>query len=157
MWRIYGSLCALLLGAILVEVTVIPAFWSNLRVDLFLGLVIGLAVYGPFSHGFIFVALATLPLQAFTGARFGYLPFAYVMAFFLLDMMKGLIFLENIVVQSLLGFVLNLVIVEAATLFVRMDVLHEGWLPLVAGAVCTAAISPLMVYAVKQIWSGYET
>jgi len=156
MWRIYGSLSALLLGIILVEVTVVPALWSDLRVDFFLGLVIGLAVYSPFTQGFLFVALATLPLQAFTGARFGYLPFAYVMAYFLLDVMKGLIFLENIVVQCLLGFFLNLVIVEAATLFVRMDVLQEGWLPLLAGAVCTAAVSPAMAYAVKRIWSGYE-
>lgn len=156
MWRIYGSLSALLLGTILVEVTVIPAFWSNLRVDIFLGLLIGLAVYSPFMHGFLFVASAALLLQAFTGARFGYLPFAYVMAFFLLDVMKGIIFLENIVVQCLLGFFLNLVIVEAATLFVRMDVLQEGWLPLLAGAVCTAVVSPIMAYSVKQIWSGYE-
>lgn len=156
MWRIYGSLSALLLGIILIEVTVIPSLWSKLRVDLFLGLVVGLAVYSPFAHGFVFVALATLPLQAFTGARFGYLPFVYVMAFFLLDVMKGLFFLENLVVQCLLGFVLNLVIVKAATLFVHMDVLQEGWLPLLAGAGCTAAATPIMAYAVKLIWSGYE-
>jgi len=156
MWRIYGSLTALLVGIILMEVTVIPALWANLRIDFFLGLVIGLAVYSPFTHGFIFVASASVLLQSFTGARFGYLPFAYVMGFFLLDVMKGLIFLENIVVQCLLGFFLNLVIVEAATLFVRMDVLQEGWIPLVAGAVFTAVASPVMAYAVKRIWSGYE-
>ncbi|HQP31069.1 MAG TPA: hypothetical protein PLB81_07055 [Deltaproteobacteria bacterium] len=156
MWRIYGSLSALLVVTVLVEVTVIPALWSNLRVDLFLGLVVGLAVYGPFSHGFVFTALSTLLLQAFTGARFGYLPFVYMMIYFLLDVMKGLIFLENIVVQCLLGFILNLVIVEAATLFVRMDVLQEGWLPLLAGAGCTALATPLMAYTVRLIWSGYE-
>jgi len=138
------------------EVTVIPSLWSNLRIDFFLGMVIGLAVYSPFAHGFVFVAMASLLLQAFTGARFGYLPFAYVMAFFLLDVMKGLIFLENIVVQCLLGLILNLVIVEAATLFVRMNVLQEGWLPLLVGAVFTAVVTPVMAYAVKRIWSGYE-
>lgn len=156
MWRIHGSLIFLLLVIILLEVTLIPYLSSTLRIDLFLGLVIGLAVYSPFPQGFFFMVLATLPLQAFSGARFGYLPFAYVMAYFILDLMKGLIFLENAVVQVLLGFILNLAIVESAAFFVPMNILQEGWLPLLAGATCTAILSPAMVYVVRMIWSGYE-
>lgn len=147
---------AVLLGILLLEVTILPWLWSSLRVDLFLGMVIGLVVYSPFPQGLFLVVLASVILQAFTGARTGYLPFAYVLAYFLLDLMKGLIYLENAIVQCLLGFLFNLAILYAAGLFVRLDVLQEGWLPILIGAALTAAACPVLVYCVRMIWSGYE-
>jgi len=156
MWRIQISLVCVLLGVLLLEITIFPFVWSSLRIDLFLGMVIGLVVYSPFVFGFCFVFIASLMLQAFSGARMGYLPFAYVLAYFFLDMMKGLIFLENILAQCILGCLLNLAIVYTAGLFVNMDILQEGWLPLLAGAGLTGMLCPGMAYIVKWLWSGYE-
>lgn len=146
-----------MLGIVLLEVTIIPWLWSSLRVDLFLGVVIGLVIYSPFSQGFFFVVLSALVLQAFSGARTGYLPFVYVCAYFILDQMKGLLFLENWVVQGLLGFLGNLAILFTAGLFVRLDVLQEGWLPILVGAGITAVACPFLIACVQMIWAGYET
>lgn len=156
MWRRQTSLIAILVGILLLEVTIIPSLWSSLRVDLFLGMVLGLAIYSPFPQGFFFVLLTAPILQAFTGARAGYLPFVYVLAYVFIDLMKGLIFLENVVVQCLLGLLFSLAILFTAGLFVHLDVLQEGWVPILLGAVITAGISPLMVACVRMIWSGYE-
>lgn len=156
MWRRQISLIGILVGVLLLEVTIIPWLWSSLRVDLFLGMVLGLAIYSPFPQGFFFVLLAAPVLQAFTGARAGYLPFAYVLAYVIIDLMKGFIFLENVVVQCLLGLLFSLAILFTAGLFVRLDVLQEGWVPILLGAGITAGICPVLVACVRMIWSGYE-
>lgn len=44
-----------------------PGLWYPLRIDLLLGMVIGVIIHLGFSQGLVFVLVASLSLQAFSG------------------------------------------------------------------------------------------
>ena len=54
MWRLQISFFGILFAIIFMEVTVIPSIWANLRVDFFIGMIIGQIIYISFSQGFPF-------------------------------------------------------------------------------------------------------
>ena len=102
-WKVQISLFGILFVAILMEATVIPAVWAPLRVDFFIGMIIGQIIFVPFSQGFPFVILGSLILQAFSGARLGLIPLLYIFIFLAIEVLKNFIYLENAYTQALLG------------------------------------------------------
>ncbi|MDX9763027.1 MAG: hypothetical protein RBT82_13335, partial [Desulfomonilia bacterium] len=92
-WKFQISLFGILFAVILMEATVIPAVWAPLRVDFFIGMIIGQIIFVPFSQGFPFVILGSLILQAFSGARLGLIPLLYIFIFLAIEMLKNFIYL----------------------------------------------------------------
>ncbi|MFY9399427.1 MAG: hypothetical protein WAR22_13795, partial [Desulfomonilia bacterium] len=66
-WKYQISLFGILLAAVCLEATIIPSVWSPLRVDFFIGMIIGQIIFIPFSPGLVFVIVGSLVLQAFSG------------------------------------------------------------------------------------------
>lgn len=155
-WKLQISLFGILFVVILLEATVIPAIWAPLRVDFFIGMIIGQIIFIPFTQGFPFVILGSLILQAFSGARLGLIPLLYIFTFMAVEVLKNLIYLENAYVQAFLG-VLFYCFIAAATAFLTDFGYLRGLTPsLVAGAVLTGCVSPMMVYIVGRLHTAYE-
>ncbi|MBN2297281.1 MAG: hypothetical protein JXM72_01735 [Deltaproteobacteria bacterium] len=139
------------------EVTVIPSIWTDLRVDFFIGMIIGQIIYIPFSQGFPFIILSALILQAFSGARIGLIPLIYILVFLSLDMIKNLVYFENVYTQMMLGFVCYLVLICVSLIFTGSSALEGKALSLLFGAILSGAISPAMVYIVCRLQTIYES
>jgi len=156
MWRIQISLLGILFFIIFIETSVIPFISQGLRVDFFIGMIIALVIYAPFSRGFIFVIISTLFLQAFTGARLGYISLFYMIAYLGLDLLKNIIYLESFTVQFLIGASFQVFIVFLAAIIVGMDVFPVGIYSLMTGAFFTGIVTPVMVYIVYRLQIAYE-
>ena len=157
MWRLQISLFTILFAMIFVEASVLPFIWADLRVDFFIGMIIGQIICIPFSQGFPFVILSALILQAFSGARIGLIPFAYILVFLFLDTVKNLVYFENIYTQMVLGFICYLVLTGIFLIFADTPALGGKALPLVFGAVLSGAISPAMVSIVCRLQTVYDS
>lgn len=155
-WKLQISLFGILFAAILLEVSVIPAIWSPLRVDFFIGMIIGQIIFIPFSQGFPFVILGSLVLQAFSGARLGLIPLLYIFTFMAVEMLKNLIYLENAYIQALLGILFYCLLAAATAFLADFAYLQGITVPLIAGAVMTGFVSPIMVYIVGRLQMAYE-
>jgi hypothetical protein len=155
-WKFQISLFGILFAVILMEATVIPAVWAPLRVDFFIGMIIGQIIFVPFSQGFPFVILGSLILQAFSGARLGLIPLLYIFIFLAIEMLKNFIYLENVYTQALLGILFYCLFAVATVFLADFSYLKGIISPLVAGAVLTGCVSPMMVYVVGRLQTTYE-
>ncbi|HHO76647.1 MAG TPA: hypothetical protein ENN05_09495 [Deltaproteobacteria bacterium] len=120
-------------------------------------MIIGLIIYIPFSQGFPFVILAALVLQAFSGARIGLIPLIYIIVFLSLDVIKSLLYFENVYTQIALGFFYYIAIIGISLTFTGAAGLEEKIPYLLIGAMLTGAISPAMVYIVSRLQKIYES
>ena len=96
------SLLGIVFAAAFIGIVLMPGLWYPLRIDLLLGMVIGVIIHLGFSQGLVFVLVASLSLQAFSGARPGLIPLFYLVAFIMIDVLKDVIYLEYITTQILL-------------------------------------------------------
>lgn len=142
--------------AILFEVTIIPSFWAPLRIDFFIGMIIGLVVFVPFSQGIFFVVLATLLFQAFTGARIGLISLIYITVFLTTDLLKNVIYLENVFTQALLGIIFSWIITSATALITGSYLLGDMSISLIAGLVLTGLVTPVVASLVGRLQTAYE-
>lgn len=155
-WKFQISLFGILFAAILMEATVIPAVWAPLRVDFFIGMIIGQIIFVPFSQGFPFVILGSLILQAFSGARLGLIPLLYIIIFMTIEVLKNFIYLENVYTQAVLGILFYCLFAVATAFLSDFSYLKGITSPLAAGAVLTGCLSPMMVYIVGRLQTAYE-
>ena len=151
MVRTQISLFGILILAVFLDTVVIPGLWSRLRIDLLIGMIIGVIIHLSFSQGLIFIMIASLILQAFSGARPGFVPLIYLFVFFAIDMLKHVIYMENVLTQLFLALAFNMLMV--AVVSISMDMVlgpPEIW-ALSAGSILTGLLSPLMVYMVAYL------
>ncbi len=150
------SLFAMLLAVMLVEATILPHFMGPVRVDFFVGLIMGLVIYAPFDIGFIFTVLAAICLQSLAGGRLGYLPFVYALIYLGFDLAKNLFYLENPLTQMVFGFLFNLTAVYVAVLFADVQFAAGGRWPIFVGSGLTGAVCPLMVKMILEVFGDDE-
>ncbi len=155
-WKFQISLFAILLVTLLFEATIIPSFWAPLRVDFFIGMIIGQVIFVQFSQGFSFVLVATLLLQAFSGARLGLIPLIYIAIFLVIDLLKNVIYLENMFTQALLGIIFFWAITSVTALTTGSHLLEEMNISLIAGLVFTGLVTPVMASIVGRLQTAYE-
>ncbi len=157
MVRTQISLFGILFLAVFLDAVIVPGLWSGLRVDLLIGMLIGVIIHLSFSQGLIFIMIASLILQAFSGARPGFVPMMYLFGFLAIDILKNVIYLENVLTQLFLALVFNMLMVAAV--FISMDMVlgPPEILSLSAGSILTGLLSPLMVYMVGYLKGTYES
>jgi hypothetical protein len=156
MLRTQISLLGIIFLAVFIETVLIPGVWSTLRIDLFIGMIIGIIIQMSFSEGLAFVIVASIILQAFSGARPGLIPMIYLCTYLIIYLLKGIVYMENVFTQLILAMVIY--ILAACSLIVSLD-LNLTWselIPLATGAVLTGLISPLMVVLVDRLKKAYE-
>jgi len=156
MLRTQISLLGIIFLAVFIETVLIPGVWSTLRIDLFIGMIIGIIIQMSFSEGLAFVIVASIILQAFSGARPGLIPMIYLCTYLIIYLLKGIVYMENVFTQLILAMVIY--ILAACSLVVSLD-LNLTWselIPLTTGAVLTGLISPLMVVLVDRLKKAYE-
>ena len=156
MLRTQISLLGIIFLAVFIETVLIPGVWSGLRIDLFIGMIIGIIIQMSFSEGLAFVMVASIILQAFSGARPGLVPMIYLCTYLIVDLLKSIVYLENVFTQLILAVVVYMI--AECSLVVSMD-LTLTWselIPLAAGAVLTGLASPLMVGLVDRLKKAYE-
>lgn len=156
MLRTQISLIGILFLAIFFETVVVPGIWNALRIDLFMGMVVGVIIHLGFSQGLGFVLLTSLVLQAFSGARPGLLPMIYLCVFFLLGLLKDIIYMENVLTQSILSAAFSFLTALALVFSLDMTLSRAEFVPMATGAVLTGCLSPLMVELVSRLKKVHE-
>ncbi|HNY65668.1 MAG TPA: hypothetical protein PKM41_09515 [Deltaproteobacteria bacterium] len=154
-WKLQISLLGIFCAAILVEISIIPSLWAPLRVDFLIGLIIGQVIFIPFYQGFSFVVLASLMMEAFSGARIGLIPLLYVALYLATDLLKEVIYLENVYVQAVLGVLFYFVLAGSTAMITGTSFLGDMIVPLVAGMVLTGLVSPFMARLVGRLQTSY--
>lgn len=154
-WKLQISLLGIFVAALMMEVSIIPSVWAPLRVDFLIGMIIGQIVFIPFSQGFPFVIIASLLIEAFSGARVGLLPLLYIAVFLATDFLKEVIYLENVFIQGFLGVFFYVVIAGATAMITGATFLEDMIIPLVAGMAMTGALSPVMAALVGRLQASY--
>jgi len=154
-WKLQISLLGIFIAALMMEVSIIPSVWAPLRVDFLIGMIIGQIVFIPFSQGFPFVILASLLIEAFSGARVGLLPLLYIAVFLATDFLKEVIYLENVFIQGFLGVFFYVVIAGATAMITGATFLEDMIIPLIAGMAMTGALSPVMAALVGRLQASY--
>ena len=157
MWKLQISLFGILFVVIFVQATIVPLVWSPLRIDLFIGMIIGLIIHTPYSQGFPFIILASLVLQAFSGARLGYLPLLYVFTYLCIDLLKNIVYLENVFTQLIIGFLFYLITTMAVFASMHVSIIDMNLGILFFGALVTGCMSPVMTSLVSHLKSTYES
>lgn len=157
MWKLQISLFGILFVLILVEAAIIPMVLPNLRIDFFIGMIIGLIIYTPYSQGFPFVILASLILQAFSGARLGYLPLLYIFTYLAIDLVKHVVYIESTLTQSIIGGIFYLLTTVAVFASVQESIVITNPGSLFAGALITGIASPVMTSLVGHLKITYES
>jgi hypothetical protein len=157
MARVQISLVGILFVVLFIETIIVPELWSTLRVDLLIGMCIGVIIHLSFSQGLIFMMISSLTLQAFSGARPGFLPLLYLFGYLVLDLLKNVIYMENVLTQVLLAASFNVLMVAAYAVSMNMVVLGEAemW-PLFTGSLITGVLSPFMVAMVSHLKKAYD-
>ncbi|HXK47267.1 MAG TPA: hypothetical protein PLT09_07480 [Deltaproteobacteria bacterium] len=156
MLKTLSSLLGITFLAAFIETVLLPVLWSPLRVDLLLGMVIGVIIHLGFSQGLLFVLASSLLLQAFSGARPGLIPLFYLFTFVTVDILKDVIYLENIMTQVILAAVFSVIAACALVLFMDIGLKPEEVIPLAVGSVLTGCASPVMVALVGRVKRAYE-
>jgi hypothetical protein len=155
-WKKSASLILLVLISVIFQIKIFPWISTGLRIDLFLCLVISLCVFSRFPYGLVFVLGMSYILQAFSGARAGFLPFCYVGSYLILDLIKNILFLDTIPAQVVFCFLLCMLINLSAVLFSEMLLEDIAWIPVIAGSILTAAICPFIIKLSRQILVKHE-
>ena len=156
MLRTQISLLGIIFLVVFIEAVVVPGIWSSLRVDLIIGMIIGIIIHLEFSQGLFFVMIVSLLLQAFSGARPGLVPLVYLGAFLVLELLKGLVYLENVFTQVLLAAAIFALASGAVVLSMDLTFTHVEIIPLAIGAMLTGLASPAMVALVERLKKAYE-
>jgi hypothetical protein len=156
MLRTQISLVGIFFLAVFFETVLVPGVWSRLRVDLFIGMIIGVVIYLGFSQGLTFVLVTSLLLQAFSGAREGLVPMIYLGIFFMVCLLKGIIYMENILTQLILAGVLSILVASALVISLDLNLSQADLVSMAAGGVLTGLVSPLMVALVGSLKKAYE-
>jgi hypothetical protein len=154
-WKLQTSILGIFIATVLVEVSIIPNLWAPLRVDFLIGMIIGQIIFIPFSQGFPFVILASLMIEAFSGARIGLLPLLYISVFLAMDLLKEVIYLENVFVQAFLGVFFYFLMAGITAMVTGATFLEDMIAPLAAGMVLTGLVSPLMSAMVGRLQESY--
>jgi hypothetical protein len=154
-WKLQISLLGIFVASVLVEITIIPSLWAPLRVDFLIGMIIGQIIFLPFSQGFPFVILASLIIEAFSGARIGLIPLLYIAVFLATDLLKEVIYLENVFIQAVLGVLFYFVMAGVAAMITGATFLGDMIIPLAVGMVLTGAVSPVMAALVGRLQTSY--
>jgi hypothetical protein len=156
MLRTQISLAGIIFLAVFIETVLVPGVWSMLRVDLFIGMIIGVMIHLSFSNGLTFVLITSLLLQAFSGARPGLVPMIYLGIFFVVCLLKGIIYMENILTQLILAGVLSILVASALVISLDQNLSQAELVSMAAGGVLTGLLSPLMVALVGSLKKAYE-
>jgi hypothetical protein len=156
MLRTQISLAGIIFLAVFIETVLVPGVWSMLRVDLFIGMIIGVMIHLSFSNGLTFVLITSLLLQAFSGARPGLVPMIYLGIFFVVCLLKGIIYMENILTQLILAGVLSILVASALVISLDLNLSQADLVSMAAGGVLTGLLSPLMVALVGSLKKAYE-
>jgi hypothetical protein len=156
MLRTQISLVGIFFLAVFFETVLVPGVWSRLRVDLFIGMIIGVVIYLGFSQGLTFVLVTSLLLQAFSGARAGLVPMIYLGIFFVVCLLKGIIYMENILTQLILAGVMSTLVAFALVISLELNLSQADLVSMAAGGVLTGLVSPLMVALVGSLKKAYE-
>ena len=156
MARIQISLFGILFLAIFLETFIIPGLWGPLRADLLIGMSIGVIIHLSFSQGLVFVMVSSFILQAFCGARPGLMPLLYLFGYLALDILKNIIYMENILTQIILAAVFNALMVAAYAASMNMVFGQAELWPLFAGSFITGLLSPFMVAMVGHLKKTYD-
>lgn len=151
------SLLGIIVLVVFVETVLVPGLWTALRIDLLLGMVIGVIVHLGFTHGLLFVLVSSLFLQAFSGARPGLIPLFYLFMFIVVDMLKEIIYLENVTTQVVLAVIFSALAACSLVLFLGTSLSPVDIVPLIAGSLLTGCASPFMVALVGRVKRGHET
>jgi hypothetical protein len=156
MLRTQISLVGIIFLSVFFETVLVPGVWSMLRVDLFIGMIIGVMIHLSFSEGLTFVLVTSLILQSFSGARPGLVPMMYLCIFFVVFLLKGIIYMENIFTQLILAGVLYILVAFALTISLDLNMSQAELFAMAAGGVITGLLSPLMVGLVGSLKKAYE-
>jgi hypothetical protein len=156
MLRTQISLAGIFFLAVFFQTVFVPGVWSSLRIDLFIGMIIGVMIHVGFSQGLAFVLVTSLFLQAFSGARPGLVPMIYLGIFFVAFLLKGIIYMENILTQLILAGVLYAVVASAITFSMDLNLSRAEMISMIAGGILTGLLSPLMVALVGNLKKAYE-
>jgi len=156
MLRTQISLLGIIFLAVFIETVLVPDIGSGLRIDLFIGMIIGIIIYLGFSEGLAFVMVASIILQAFSGARPGLVPMIYLCTFLVVDLLKGVIYMENILTQLILAMVIYILSASALVVSMDLNLTQTELMFLSASAVLTGLMSPLMVVLVDRLKKAYD-
>jgi hypothetical protein len=156
MLRTHISLAGIIFLAVFFETVFVPGVWNSLRVDLFIGMIIGVMIHLGFSQGLTFVLVTSLFLQAFSGARPGLVPMIYLGIFFVVCLLKGIIYMENILTQLILAGVLSILVATGLVISFDLSMSEAELVSMVVGGVLTGMVSPLMVALVGSMKKAYE-
>jgi len=156
MLKTQSSLMGILLLAVFIETTLVPGIFSRLRIDLFMGMIIGVIIHLSFSQGLGFVVLASLLLQAFSGARPGLIPMIYLCSFIVTGLLKGVIYLENIFTQVFLSMALCILVTFSLAVSLDMNPTQTELAAMAAGALLTGCTAPFMVALVGHLKKTHE-
>ncbi len=156
MLRTQISLLGIIFLAVFIETVLIPDVWSGLRIDLFIGMIIGIIIQMSFSEGLAFVMVASIILQAFSGARPGLIPMIYLCTFLVVDLLKGIVYMENVFTQLILAMVIYILAECSLVVFLDLSLTRSELIPLATGTVLTGLISPLLVVLIDRLKKAYE-
>jgi hypothetical protein len=155
-WKKSASLTLFAIISVIFQIKVFPWISTSLRIDLLLCLVISLCIFSRFHYGLVFVLIMSYMLQAFSGARAGFLPFCYLGSFLLLDLIRNILFLDTIPAQVIFSFILCILINLSAVLFSEMMLTDVTWVPVVAGSILTAVACPFITKLSRHILVNHE-
>jgi hypothetical protein len=156
MLRTQISLVGIIFLAVFFETVLVPGIWSSLRVDLFIGMIIGVIIHLSFPQELTFVLVTSFLLQAFSGAGPGFVPMIYLCVFFVICLLQGIIYMENIFTQLILAGVLYILVVSALTISLDLNLSQGELLSMAIGAVFTGLLSPVMVALIAHFKKAYE-
>jgi hypothetical protein len=156
MLRTQISLAGIIFLAVFFETVLVPGVWGMLRIDLFIGMIIGVMIHLGFSEGLTFVLVTSLFLQAFSGARPGLIPMIYLCIFFVVFLLKGIIYMENILTQLILAGVLAILVASVLVISLDLNLSQAELVSMAVGGVLTGFLSPLMVSLVGRLKKAYE-
>jgi hypothetical protein len=156
MVRTQISLLGILFVAIFIQTFLVPGLWGSLRIDFLIGMIIGVIIHLTFSEGLLFVMVSSLVLQAFSGARPGLIPLLYLFGYLVMDILKNVIYMENVFTQAILAVVFNTLMVAAYAVSVNMTlgVIEIGHL--LAGSLITGIVSPFVISMVGYLKKTYD-
>jgi len=150
------KISGLFLLILLSETSLFPYLISPLRIDLFIGVIIGMVICLPFTTGGIYTLVLSFFLQAFSGAKLGFMPFAYISSYFGLVALKNIVYLENIISQIILGSVFNILTIGLVRLFISIRFSISLLSIILLGSILTGFTTPAIVYLVKVLCGENE-
>ncbi len=157
MAKLHASLLGIVLVCAFVESSIVPGVWTPLRVDLMLGMIVGVVIHMGFSQGLFFVLVSSVALEAFSGARPGLIPLFYLGVFVVLEFVKDYIYLENAVTQAFLAA--GFFALGAAGSLLLLDIVPPSpeMVPLAVGCVLTGCAGPFMAELVARVKYAHGT